>query len=373
MTHDHLSRIRGCLLGGAVGDALGYPVEFLKYSDIQKRYGEAGITQYELDAKSGLALISDDTQMTLFTANGLLSYDTSLKTKGFASAPLSYVLKAYRDWYACQMSADVPRKNTSWLSNLYEMHERRAPGLTCLKALGSGRAGSVDAPENNSKGCGGVMRVAPIALYYKSSEDILASDMLSAQTAALTHGHPLGYISSAALSHIVSRAAFGGCKYEGGLKGIVLECTEALAALFPDTAFTLQMNALLQKAQALCENSLPDSDNIASLGEGWTGEEALAIAVYCALKYEADFDKAVIAAVNHSGDSDSTGAITGNIMGALLSEKAISEKWTTNLELKTTLLEIADDLFTGCPVNEKRKIKDPAWEKKYVQSGKRVK
>lgn len=370
MENTRLSRIRGCLLGGAVGDALGYPVEFIKRKEILKTYGENGITTYELDRESGLALISDDTQMTLFTANGLLSYDTTLKTKGFASAPLSYILKAYRDWYACQTQSDVPKRNTSWLSCLSEMHMRRAPGLTCMHALGSGRAGSVDAPENNSKGCGGVMRVAPIALYYKDTQDIFLTDMLSAESAALTHGHPLGYISSAAFSHIVSRAAFGGAKYEGGLKGIVRDCEEAMKHLFPDTAFTDQMNALLVKAEELSKNDQSDNENICLLGEGWVGEEALAISVYCALRYENDFDKAVTAAVNHSGDSDSTGAITGNIMGALLGEEAIGQKWMDRLELRDTILEIANDLYTGCVTDGKRKISDPDWDRKYVKNEK---
>lgn len=372
MENKHLSHIRGCLLGGAVGDALGYPVEFIKRKEILKIYGDNGITTYELDSESGLALISDDTQMTLFTANGLLSYDTTLNTKGFASAPLSYILKAYRDWYGCQTRADVPKGNSSWLSCLFEMHERRAPGLTCMHALGSGRAGSIDAPENNSKGCGGVMRVAPVALYFKDKQDILLTDMLSAESAVLTHGHPLGYISAAALSHIVSRAAFGGAKYEDGLKGIVRECREALTELFPDTAFTDQMNALLIKAEAFSENEKPDHENIALLGEGWVGEEALAIAVYCALRYENDFDKAVIASVNHSGDSDSTGAITGNIMGALLGEEAIHQKWLDSLELKDTILEVADDLYTGCVMNGKRKVSNPDWNRKYLHNGKIV-
>lgn len=366
MENTRLSRIRGCLLGGAVGDALGYPVEFINQKEILRIYGENGITAYELDLESGLALISDDTQMTLFTANGLLSYDTTLKTKGFASAPLAYILKAYRDWYACQTRAEVSKGNTSWLSCLSEMHVRRAPGLTCMHALGSGRAGSVDAPENNSKGCGGVMRVAPVALYYKDTQDILLTDMLSAESAALTHGHPHGYISAAALSHIVSRAAFGGAKYEDGLKGIVRECKEAMKQLFPDTAFTDQMNALLVKAEELSKNDQSDAENIDLLGEGWVGEEALAISVYCALKYENDFDKAVTAAVNHSGDSDSTGAITGNIMGAYLGMEAVSEKWLKNLELKDVLFETAQDLATLCPADNRGKISDSSWKMKYV-------
>lgn len=65
-------RIRGCLFGGASGDALGYPVEFLSDDDIRVQYGDKGITRYSLDPKSHKALISDGTQMTLFTANGLL-------------------------------------------------------------------------------------------------------------------------------------------------------------------------------------------------------------------------------------------------------------------------------------------------------------
>lgn len=70
----HLDRYRGCLLGGAAGDALGYPVEFLSLTDIQEQYGPAGITSYTL--QNGVAQISDDTQMTLFTANGLLFSET---------------------------------------------------------------------------------------------------------------------------------------------------------------------------------------------------------------------------------------------------------------------------------------------------------
>ena len=63
-------KFRGCLIGGAIGDALGYAVEFLQISRIRQKYGDNGITSYEL--KNGIAEISDDTQMTLFTANGLL-------------------------------------------------------------------------------------------------------------------------------------------------------------------------------------------------------------------------------------------------------------------------------------------------------------
>lgn len=75
-----LDKYRGCLVGGAAGDALGYPVEFLTEQAILARYGQEGITGYEL--KNGTAEISDDTQMTLFTATGLLLATTRRMTRG---------------------------------------------------------------------------------------------------------------------------------------------------------------------------------------------------------------------------------------------------------------------------------------------------
>ena len=81
------------------------------------------------------------------------------------------------------------------------------------------------------------------------------------------------------------------------------------------------------------------------LGGGWTGEEALAISVYCSLVYPDNFEKAVILAVNHGGDSDSTGAITGNILGLYLGEEAIPAGWLEKLELKEVIRKMAEDLF----------------------------
>ncbi len=104
-----------------------------------------------------------------------------------------------------------------------------------------------------------------------------------------------------------------------------------------------------------------DLEAIHRLGEGWTGEEALAIAVYCALKYEGDFDRALLVAVNHKGDRDSTGAVAGNILGARLGLSGIPEKYVRDLELKDVILEIADDLYRG------RAPEDPVWRRKYTE------
>lgn len=124
---------------------------------------------------------------------------------------------------------------------------------------------------------------------------------------------------------------------------------------------------MIGQAEALAENRNEDEENIRALGEGWVAEETLAISVYCALRYAEDFSGGLVASVNHSGDSDSTGAVTGNILGAWLGAGAIEEKWTYTLELRKLLLEMADDLCFGCPLDAAHRDCDPRWVKKYVE------
>ena len=101
--------------------------------------------------------------------------------------------------------------------------------------------------------------------------------------------------------------------------------------------------------------------------KGWVGDEALAIAVYCVLKYSGDIDNALIAAVNHNGDSDSTGAITGNIIGAQGGFSGIPAKYTEKLELRDLIIEVADDLWHDCRISEYGSERDPVWEQKYIE------
>ena len=110
--------------------------------------------------------------------------------------------------------------------------------------------------------------------------------------------------------------------------------------------------AIIRQAMDLANSSIPDPVAIESIGGGWTGHEALAIAVYSAMKHQDSFEDAIISSVNHSGDSDSTGAICGNIMGCLLGRKSIPAKFTDNLELRDVIEEIAYDLWTGCIISE---------------------
>ncbi len=362
-----LDRYRGCLLGGAAGDALGYTVEFLDADSIFRRYGGEGITEYSL--VNGTAYISDDTQMTLFTANGLLLGTTRDRTRGTVGGFLDGIALCCEEWLRTQTETYPLREGypCSWLTNVPELFARRAPGNTCLSAIASfrgGRRGTIGEPINNSKGCGGIMRVAPIGLYFdgeRNTSDEVAR--LGAEAAALTHGHELGYIPAAALVHIVHTVSHS---EDPLLVDAVWNAMSAVRRLFPGAEHLDELEALVRMAVELSQSGLGDPDAIRMLGEGWVAEETLAIAVYCALKYENDFDRALIAAVNHGGDSDSTGSVTGNILGARLGARAIPEKYLARLELRDVISEIADDLFIGCGISGYGPYRDEPWANKYV-------
>lgn len=364
-----LNKFKGCLVGGAVGDALGYAVEFMPASAIFKKYGKNGITEYELHR--GVAEISDDTQMTLFTATGLLVGTTRGMTRGIMGNYEGYIAFSYRDWYRTQTERyPLPEGfHYSWLVNVPEMFSLRAPGNTCLSALAQGGDGTIEHPLNHSKGCGGIMRVAPIGLYFCDKRlPAVEVGLTGAKAAALTHGHELGYLPAAMLTHIIWKIAESGAT----ISGAVEDAIGVMPTIFPEAKHMEELLSLIWKAIDLSRENMTDLDAIRRLGEGWVAEETLAIAVYCALKYSDDFEKGIIASVNHDGDSDSTGAVTGNILGAALGLEAIPQKFTGKLELKDVILELAEDLHHDCRIGEYGPG-DDLWESKYIRMAYRVK
>lgn len=359
-----LNRIKGCLVGGAVGDALGYAVEFSTLSEIIRKFGESGIKRYELDG--GLARISDDTQMALFTANALLFGETRGQMRGIGAGPAGYFTEAYLDWYETQTEKYPLRDyHSSWLVNFREFFSRRASGGTCMSALQAGGRGTVERPVNNSKGCGGVMRVAPIGVYFagKAHWEQEKVDMAGAKAAAVTHGHELGYIPSAALVHIVCQLASA---EKPDVFAAVLSSMEAMPKLFPEAGFMRYYLDLMDKAIDLSQKDVDDRNAIRQLGEGWVAEETLAIAVYCAIKHADSFEDAIVASVNHDGDSDSTGAVTGNILGTALGYTSIPDHYLEKLELRDIIEEISEDLYNDCQMSEYSDYRDPVWESKYI-------
>ena len=367
-------RIRGCLLGGAIGDALGYPVEFLSEPEIESAFGPSGITEYSVSPETSQAVISDDTQMTLFTANGILIAEAG-RSGGGSMTPAGYTDYCYRDWLETQKYCRGMQKGAgqeeavSWLMEVRAFYAWRAPGNTCLSAMterqkdGAALSDYIASPLNRSKGCGGIMRTAPAALR-PFTGDIRALELESAQMAAITHSHPLGYMPSAVLTHILYAIVHEG---RTDLPEIVKEAGLAAAELFAGNPDLDRLAEIMQLALSLSENDRSDLENIHRIGEGWVGEETLGISLYCALRHTDSFSDGIIAAVNHKGDSDSTGAVTGNILGALHGCRAIDEKWKRQLELRDVILELADDLACPHPLFRDGHFTDPYLESKYAR------
>lgn len=327
-----LDRIRGCLLGGAVGDAIGAAVEFSSWDEIRAAHGDAGVTGME-PVYGRRGAITDDTQMTMFTAEGMIRAAVRLHHKGITTVT-GVVWHAYQRWLVTQGEEQAGNwrgeKLDGWLIEVDGLHARRAPGNTCLSALTSGLMGAPDLPINDSKGCGGVMRVAPIGLVV-TPEVAFAHGV---DVAAITHGHPGGYLPAGALAAMIASIVRGA--------SITDAVTDATALLKPQRQHEEPLR-LLDRGRRLGIASAIDARTIEDLGGGWVGDEALAIAVACAIGAN-DFRSGVLAAANHSGDSDSTAAICGNLLGAMWGVDAIPTEWLAELELRDEIDQLANDL-----------------------------
>lgn len=305
---DRRSRARGCLLAGAVGDALGAPVEFDPIDAVRARLGPAGVTDLLPSSYGRPGLITDDTQMVLFTVEALVTPGDSLHA-------------AYLRWLRTQETSHPPEGATGLAAQGW-LYAARAPGNACLSGLRTGRANP------DSKGCGTVMRSAPFGLAFPTAE---AAGRAAAAGSALTHGHPTAGVAAAGLAVLIHHLVHG-----AALTDAVRRTVEHLTTLDGHEETT----DAVQRA---------GRGEIADHGEGWVAEEALAMSVHCALAHPApdEMREALLLAVNHSGDSDSTGAITGNILGALHGERAVPAAWAAAVEGRETILDLAERLDPG--------------------------
>jgi ADP-ribosyl-[dinitrogen reductase] hydrolase len=342
-------RAAGCLLAGAAGDALGAPVEFIDRLAILERFGPAGIRDYAA-AYGGIGKITDDTQMTLFTAEGCLRARHYAVRHG-ADNSMKIIRRAYLRWLSTQICGTPvkPGSTDSWLLQQPALFARRSPGNTCLSALSR-----KDGERNDSKGCGGIMRVAPCGILHVNEP--LQAFNLGSQAAKLTHGYPTGYLSAGVFAAVIAGLV------AGKQLGPAVNNARKILMGFPDHEETLQ--AMDTAIRMVAHGETPDRA-IPVLGEGWVAEEALGISLYCALTAE-NLEEGVIMAINITGDSDSTGAITGNLLGALHGALAIPQRWLDELELRDVIASVASDLV-GIPESDKHPG-DEGWLVRYPAS-----
>lgn len=262
----NIDQLAGCLLGGALGDALGYPVEFEKVSQMSQ--------DHDFDKIVDKLIVSDDTQMTLFTANALL-LDGNLRINTW---------NCYQDWLETQFKqgkSELSHRPISWLMEYPEMYASREPGRTCLMTLMRGIPGDLNEPINQSKGCGALMRVAPLA--FIDREDLY---LVAIENSALTHGHQMSHIASAALVSLLRYISEGETLCDS-----VSLMRQDIKRIFMGSLEVKVFDDLLQQAIFASEKDFDDMEIISRLGEGWVAEETLAIALYCSLKYSNDLKK----------------------------------------------------------------------------------
>lgn len=291
------------LYGAALGDALGWPVEFLSRRKMKAIYGPGGIQE-----PPDPALFTDDTQMTL-------ALDEALVEVG--DADMNSLMEA------------TVRHFVAW-KNAPETTERK-PGHTVLDAVRMLESGT---PWQDAgivtKGCGSAMRVSGIGFLYQADPDRLRD--VAHHSGLVTHNHPTADAGTIAAAYLVKLA----------LDGVHPDEYLRQAMLFVDGISEEFDEAMLRVGHVLGwsdEEAATDH-----LGKGWTAEEAVAIAVYCVMRYPDDYVTAVRRAANIPGDSDSVACIAGGIMGARLGLEAIPGDWIARLEKLDYLTDVANRL-----------------------------
>jgi ADP-ribosylglycohydrolase len=336
---------RACLLGGALGDSLGAAVEFMDLRTIRAHFGASGVTRPQ-PAYGVISPITDDTQMTLFTAEGMLC--TGRAARANLDATFETIMtEAYVRWLHTQDSRVVPRSHPALsgmpggLLSEPALHSRRAPGNTCLAALRE--AVSTATPphvaNNQSKGCGTVMRVAPIGL---AANDPAHAYDLACRASALTHGHRTGIVAGGAFAALLTALR------DGDSLHVAIATARALANADQGGDETVRAIDAAVRIAEMAAPSAPTPEQLLTLGEGWIAEEALAIALCCGLAYPDDFVAATCLAANLvRGDSDSTASMAGQVVGLLVGPEGLPAEWLEDLELRALIEEMADALAAG--------------------------
>ncbi|MGE4544825.1 MAG: ADP-ribosylglycohydrolase family protein [Pedobacter sp.] len=349
----------GCLLGGAVADALGASAEGLSPAAIHEHFGAAGVRDYGLVfGREGA--VTAHTQLALFTAEGVLR--AKVKAEEY-STPLSIVApvyNAYQRWLAtqdgiCDASMFVGIGGGQ-LIRWPDLYQNRHAEACCLEALTGGRLGQPDLPINDDRGCGAAVRMAPLGLFYCSESIFRRLDPATVdqtlfttgcQLGALTHGHPDAFLAAACQALLVFRLIRGDELYDA--------VQNTLAILVQHPRHEPCRSRLEDVLTGNHGAETPDDENY------MTASQILAQAIRCALEAHGDFSRGVLAAVNLGGPSAGRAALTGQLLGASLGRGSIPDGWLRRLELHDVIDGISEDLFVGFEPSGNWLEKYPAW------------
>jgi ADP-ribosylglycohydrolase len=356
---DYRSRVRGTLLGVAVGDALGGPADPLCLEEIRATYGPEGL----LDLAFGhgrRGTVTHHTQLTLFSVDGLIRAQVRRDTGAWH--PPTDLHRAYRRWAATQRDwgPDERRKDDGWLAREEWLYARRDPSRALLVGFGDEAMGTLESPKNPGElGPEAVARSAPFGLLVGWEPQLVAQ--LAVECAAQSHGHPLAYLSAGAYAVIVHALARG--------ESLDAAVQRALALLAARPGHQPVSDAL-QHALGAVRQGIPGPTRVEELAGDGTADGLLAASVYCALVGE-DVRHGLCLAVNQGGPSAAAGALTGGLLGALHGETALPPAWVAELEGRPTVLELADDFameMTQGPALHGPAGSSPGWLARYPRA-----
>ncbi len=353
---DRAAAFRGCFLGMAVGDAMGLPVDDKTWDEICENYGPNGLLGYDL--LNGTAEVTSYTQVAAYVANGLLL----AITRGRQELYVRYIAEAMRQWAKRQHFPRDPEPNPFWVSKIPQLRTRQCRDARMLDALRFDRLGTPDKPINTAATPGAILQGAVIGMLCDRRRlDISQAGTLTTQAVALTHGDPEAYLAAATLSYVIADIIFGEKK---PLKEHFLQAIETIdqqyRSKFPQTTALVTR---LKLAIAMADSGAEPRQHMEQLTCTSAGE-CLAGSMYACLVCDGDFDTGMITAINHSGRSSAVGAITGAILGALLTDAALPEFYLESLDAAQVLQTLANDLAQGNPASG---LFDDDWDHKYVQ------
>jgi len=360
------SSYRGCLLGMAVGDAMGYTVDSRSWDEIREDYGPNGLLGYDL--VNGYAEITSYTQLAAFTCNGLLLGMTRGQMLGRMAPFVKYIDLSSKEWAASQRPWGRPSKSYCWLLKRGEICRRHCMDTRMLDTLSRDTLGTPEEPRNSFPGPGGLTSAIGVGLFSGQRKMKLPElDRLGAEAVALTHGSPTAFLAGALVAHIIAL-----CLHHPNapLKMTINKALDSISEQFGHQySQTFELVSGVRHAMAYADDHSTAPSEIMERIRCENASQVVAGAVYACLTSSEDFDRAMIIAVNHSGRSAAVGALAGAILGARMGEETLPDFYIECLEPADLLRELADDLFDGCPMELGNKLFDLDWDHKYLHGG----
>ena len=359
---------RGCLLGLAVGDAMGYTVNSHSLAEIQEDYGPSGLQGY--DPVNGYADVTSCTQLAAFTANGLLFGLARGRSKGTMSPFINYIARSHWEWASSQQMMDRPARTACWLFREKSLCRRHCIDTRMKEVILRKQFGTPEERRNSMTNPSTITTAVGAAMFYDPANmDKGEIVRLGMEAVALTHGDPLAFLPGAAVTELVIAALMEPAK---ALEEQVEQAMASFTTRFDPEyhRYVSQISNLVKMAVTMSRDpSIEPMDAMEKL-QCKTGAQALAGAVYALLSGGEDFDASLIIAVNHSGASAAVGALVGAVLGARLGVDTLPEFYLECLECREVLQELADDLYQGCPIESGDVFFDDEWDAKYCH-GKR--